>query len=126
MDLIQIQATLNTLYPEFKLDITNTVLEKIHKKYITKYHRFLCRKVIKNGGYFPVINKTKMASEFLTRGFEHFQQADVDPLNQFYIKSTYLDLVWPKGYHTQLEALEVMGRVGIPGFTGVKFPKNHK
>jgi hypothetical protein len=89
------------------------IRDKYRKRFVK--HR-LMPMVLKNRGIFPHMPKTLAISEFIARGFVHRDEVSMDH-SKHWVKCTIAPLIWPHGYDTHQESIEVQGKMGIPGYT---------
>lgn len=102
--------------------------EALHKKY---WHRFVKNifpiKVKKHHGYIPHMQKTQAMKEFLAMGFMHISDltsGSLDMNNYSFVYAHVGDLWWPERFDSQLDAIKVQKRLGIPGLTGTTLIKS--
>lgn len=86
----------------------------------------LLPRVRSRDGKFPEETKTNAMKELLARGFVHYQDAPSRMYAGWVVEGHIGDLIWPHIFMEQKDALELMGRFGIPGYTGVKQLKQSK
>jgi len=97
----------------------------IYEKHLGKFHKLRVFPMVKkHQGRFPHMDKTKAIIEFIARGFIHEDTADIDMVRKAYIKCKIAPLVWPEEFDTQAQAFHKFEKIGIPGYTGVVYPKN--
>ena len=89
------------------------IRDKYRKRFVK--HR-LMPMVKKHRGVFPHMPKTLAITEFIDRGFVHQDEVVLDP-TQHWVICTIAPLVWPHTYQYHQEAMEIQGRMGIPGYT---------
>lgn len=71
----------------------------------------------------PIIT-TQHLKEQLARGFVLRSEFKVDNKEDYYIKSLIADLVYPKKWNNQTDAIKKVNQIGVPGCTGIFSPKS--
>jgi hypothetical protein len=95
----------------------------LHNKYIRRFSQnYLCPKVLANGGFFPHQDKLKAIQELIARGFKHEEDVLINR-KKHWVKCHIAPLVWPEQFETQQQALDILTRYGIPGYTGTVLAK---
>lgn len=96
--------------------------ELIHKKYRERFVReYASDRAIKEG--WPHENKTKAIWELIRRGWVHKDEPNFKKGNVI-ITCHIAPLVWPKSFYQHQDALDILNRYGIPGYTGTILPKS--
>ena len=90
------------------------------------YKSFLQKRLMpmvkKKGGIFPREDKTKAITEFIARGFIHKDDIRMSP-DKHWVICNIAPLVWPEGFDTHQEAIDIQMRMGISGYTGTTLKK---
>lgn len=105
-------------FKEGELGLNN--FEWVWKKYRKRFVNYLCKRVLHRNGKFPEMGKTDIIKELLRRGFIHKSEANINYKEKWYIEAHLADLVWPKDFKEQIDAIAIISKIGIPGQTGVK------
>lgn len=108
-------------FPDGGMFVTEGLWEKYRERFVKNY---LLPKVKRNGGYFPRMKKTDAIKELIARGWIH--EDDALRLNgkNVYLKCNIAPLVWPEDYYQHQDALLMLNKVGISGYTGTVLPKS--
>lgn len=96
----------------------------LHKQFVhTFIQKYLIPKVIQNGGIFPHEKKLRAIKELIARGFKHRDDVVIN-LKKFGVVCHIAPLVWPKQFDSHGEAIYILNRYGIPGYTGTVLAKS--
>lgn len=103
------------------------IFKELHKLYWPRIVKYVLNKIKANGGYFPTLGATKTIQTLLDRGWVHeldINNETYNPLQEVVIYCHVAPLVWPKTYYQHSDAIKQLNKVGIPGRTGTRLPKN--
>lgn len=101
-------------------DLGNSDIEKVWLKYRERFtNKYLGPRVLRRNGRFPQEQRTRAIKELLARGFMHEYDANIDK-RKWFIECHIAPLVWHEDFEDQKDAINILNKFGIPGYTGIK------
>lgn len=110
----------NMDFPDGGIVVTEFIWKKYRERFVQKY---LLPRVKRDDGYFPRMNKTKAIHELILRGWVHEDEVKIKP-GYVYLRCNIAPLAWPEIYFQHMDAISMLNKVGIPGYTGTVLPKS--
>lgn len=111
-------------FRDISIDCTMWDAYQVYLKYWDKIDAYVLKRVKKRNGHFPTMGYTETISELIARGWVHINEAHRLDKHEVHLYCHIAPLVWPDSFEQHMEAIEVLGKVGIPGRTGTKLPKS--